>query len=500
MKKNIFISTSIAYANAAPHIGFAMELIQADCLARFFRQRGHKVFFLTGTDEHGSKIFKTAQTKGMGAQEFVDANAAQFQRLCQVLHISNDDFIRTTSQRHKSGAQAFWQLLQDQDLFEKKEFTGKYCTGCEAFLTEKDLDADGNCPHHLKKPETLSEENYFFALGKFEKKILQALREGELRIFPESRGAEIRNFVHKGLRSISFSRPAKVLPWGIDVPGDSGQTIYVWADALTNYLTALGFGQKDSGNVATFWENAQRIHLVGKDILRFHAVFWPAMLMGAGVKIPGNILTHGFLTCEGQKMSKSLGNVVDPFEICETFGADSLRFFILHEVPFGRDADFSRSRFVEIRNSFLANGLGNLLSRVVVLAGKAGLEKFSGKLLVGEFQDSWQGASNTLEKLPENFQFENAIGAIFKFIDFLNKKIDREKPWQLLKTDLPRAKEILQQFATSLQKVACALWPFLPTTCEKMAQVLGLGADFQWRDKFGESQILFAKIESKAES
>jgi len=420
--KPLFISTSIAYANAAPHLGFALELIQADAIARFAREiENREVFFSTGTDEYGSKIYKTAKEKNVPTQKFVDENAVKFQKLAEVLQISNDGFIRTTEDRHRKVVQKLWSKLAEKNFFEKKEFHGKYCSGCETFLTEKDLNENGECPHHLKKPEEISEENYFFRLEKFDEKILN-----EIEIFPDFRKTEIYNFAKKGLKNVSFSRPAKVLPWGISVPGDDSQTIYVWCDALTNYFSILDFPSK---KFEQFW-NGEKVHLIGKDILRFHAIFWPAMLRGADFKIPNKILVHGFITSEGQKMSKSIGNVVDPFKICEQFSADALRFFLLKEIPFGADGDFCEQRFREICNAFLANSLGNLVSRTRVLSEK--IELFRGEKLTKNFAQNYEKMENEIRAAMKKFELNFAIGAIFEFVDFLNSEISRTRPWENL--------------------------------------------------------------------
>jgi methionyl-tRNA synthetase len=370
-KKNVLVTTSIAYSNGEPHVGFAMECIQADAYARWNRNRGNTVFFLTGTDDHGSKIFRTAEKQSITPQELTDKNSGRFQELIKTLNISHDDFIRTTQERHKKGAKELWKRIDAHQDFLRQDFEGLYCSGCEAFLTEKEL-VNGNCPYHLKPPDRVTEENIFFRLSRYSQNVAESLESGKIRILPDFRKTEILQFAKDGLKDVSFSRPRETLSWGVEVPGDPSQVMYVWCDALSNYITAVGFGANDEWK--KYWEEGEVIHFIGKDILRFHAGIWPAMLMSADLPLPQKIAVHGFLTSEGHKMSKSLGNVVDPFIVVDSFGGDPdpLRYFLLAEVPFGRDADYSQKRFLEIYNAKLANGLGNLLSRVLTLSKKAG--------------------------------------------------------------------------------------------------------------------------------
>ncbi len=383
MLKNFYITTSIAYANAAPHIGYAMEICQADVLARYHRMKSDDVFFLSGTDENGSKIKKTALEKKVDPQKFVDENSAKFQLLLDTLNISNNDFIRTTDKkRHWPAAQKIWnELVKKGDIY-KSSYEGYYCVGCEAYLTEKDL-IDGKCSNHQKVPEKIKEENYFFKLSKYSKMIQEKIESGELEILPESRKNEILNVIKDGLKDISFSRPKKTLDWGVPVPNDETQTMYVWCDALTNYISALGYGNdyichsREGGNPllpqsANLANNFQKywpadIHLIGKDILRFHAAIWPAMLISADLPLPKKIFVHGFITSNGQKISKSLGNIIDPFEVIDKYGVDALRYYLLKEIPSGGDGDFSFERFEEVYQADLANGIGNLVYRVLTM-------------------------------------------------------------------------------------------------------------------------------------
>lgn len=489
--KNILITTSIAYVNAAPHVGFAMELVQADAIARWHRAQGDNVFFLTGTDEHGTKIFRAARDQGVEPQALCDQNSAHFRALGKALNISNEDFIRTTDERHKKSAKKLWERIFKSGDLQKQSFQGLYCAGCEAFITEKDL-IDGKCPNHLKAPETLSEENWFFALSRYSDEVISLLETGKMRIFPDYRKNEILELAKKGLTDVSFSRPRTTLPWGVDVPNDHEQVMYVWCDALTNYISALGYASENDTLFRDFWEKGEVIHLIGKDILRFHAGIWPAMLASAGVKPPDKILVHGFLTSEGQKMSKSLGNVVDPFAVVAEEGVDALRFFLLHEVPFGRDADFSRKRFSEMKNAVLADSLGNLLQRVYTLARRAEVVDFP-MVLTGEFATERQKAEEKMTAAMAEYALHDAIAAPFAFVAFLNQEINRLEPWKTIKTDPEATKTLLAQFLESLRHIARLISPFLPETAEKMRAVLGLKADFSWGEALGESVILFPK-------
>jgi len=493
MKKDTFISTSIPYANANPHIGFAMEIIQADLVARYKRQKGHNVFFLTGTDEHGSKMWRTAQKQGIEIQEFVNEKAKKFKELTKILNISNDDFIRTTEKRHQQAAKKLWQKIAQNNFFKKKNFQGLYCSGCEAFLTEKDL-IEGKCPYHKKAPEKLSEKNWFFLLSNLSEQILEILKTNRLEIFPFYRQKEIIQFVKKGLNDISFSRPKENLPWGIDVPSDNNQVMYVWCEALINYISALDYGKENQEKFIKFWQKGEKIQIIGKDILRFHAAFWPGMLQAANEELPSKILVHGFLTSSGEKMSKSLGNVIDPFDIVQKYDSDSLRFYLLHQIPFGRDGDFTEERFQEIRNAYLADSLGNLLSRVHQLALKANLENFMGIELKDNFALESQKMHSKVEKNMNKFEFHLALEAIFTFFTFLNRLLNETKPWQKLKEDPQKGKILLQYFLESLRQSSYLLAPFLPSTSEKIRYCLGLDKNFTWQGKLGTKIILFPKI------
>ncbi|MFH1582284.1 MAG: methionine--tRNA ligase, partial [bacterium] len=360
-KKNFYITTSIVYTNAPPHVGFALELVQADVIARYHRSLGENVWFLTGTDEHGAKIVKAAEKAGKDVVSFTDEISSKFKELTKVLNISNDDFIRTTDQkRHWPTVERVWKQLLDQGDIYKSKYKGLYCVGCEAFIKEKDL-VDGNCPIHKQKPEEIEEENYFFKLSKYADKIKEILEKDELKITPQSRKNEILSFINQGVEDISCSRSKENLKWGIPVPGDENQIIYIWLEALANYLSAL-----ESLGKEEFWP--ADIHCIGKDIFRFHVLLWPAMLLALGKELPKNVFVHGYITSNGEKMSKSLGNVIDPVELVKKYGLDPVRYFLLREFSSTEDGDFTYEKFEERYNADLAKGLGNLVDILTTLA------------------------------------------------------------------------------------------------------------------------------------
>jgi methionyl-tRNA synthetase len=367
-----FLSTSIPYVNARPHIGFAFECVQSDVLARLFRQAGEDVYFTTGTDENALKNIESAEKAGKPVQEFVDENAKVFVELCKSLNISNDTFIRTTSAEHKLGAQKLW-TLSAKDIY-KKTYSGLYCVGCETFYEDGEF-PENICPNHNRKLELVEEENYFFALSRYQAQIEDLLATDKLAIFPAYRKEELLNFVRKGLQDFSISRPTKRMKgWGVPVPGDDTQRMYVWYDALSNYITALGFGSDNEVLYQKYWTNAEtRIHVIGKDIIKFHGIYWPAMLMSAGLPLPTHLFTHGFITVDGQKMSKTLGNVIDPFVLVEKYGLPATRYYLAREVPMHDDGDYSDHRMRQLYTADLANELGNLLSRSIAIAAKDGI-------------------------------------------------------------------------------------------------------------------------------
>lgn len=466
-----YLTTSIAYVNASPHLGFALELVQADAIARWRKQLGDEVFFLTGTDEHGVKIVKASEAAGKDIRQFVDDNSAKFQELKDLLNISWNDFIRTSDQqKHWPQVIDLWKKMEMAGDLYKKNYKGLYCVGHEAFVTEKDLE-DGICRDHGKVPEVIEEENYFFRLSKYAKKIELRIKNNELRIVPESRAHEILNFIDQGIEDISFSRPSKDLKWGIPVPGDDSQTIYVWADALSNYLY-----KKD------LWP--ANVHFIGKDILRFHALYWPAMLLSAGLALPKEIFVHGHITVEGQKMSKTLGNIVDPFELVKKYGVDSVRYYLLREIPSTNDGDFSYQKFEERYNADLANGLGNFCARILALA-KQNIETFDVLNIMTSNVQILEKVKYTIKQVNKKmgkYKFNEALVAIWDLISFGDKYLNAEKPWDKQQRANGKSQIVISDCLFILNNIAELLQLFLPETAEKILKKEFSGALFQRLD------------------
>ena len=482
-KKKFYITTTIPYANAPPHIGFALEIIQADVLARWNSLNGKDVFFLTGTDEHGVKNYQTAKEQGLSTQEFVDKNSAEFRKLTNVLNISNNYFIRTTDKKvHWPGVIKIWKTLFEKGDIYKKKYSGAYCSGCERFVTEKDL-VNGKCPDHPSlKIETISEENYFFKLSKYSDKIKELIKTNKLKISPEIWKNDFISLIKDGLTDVSFSRDKKHLPWGIPVPGDESQVLYVWPDALTNYLTGVGYPDK---KYKKYWP--ADLHVVGKDMLRFHTGIWPGMLLSAGLPLPKEVIVHGFLTVGGQKMSKSLGNVINPIALAEKYSTDSVRYVLMRAIPFGQDGDFSEQVLIDRNNNELANKLGNLISRVAALAEKYGLQKTENKLLK-------KLKLKEIEKLIDNYGLDKALNEIFAFIDICNEYVQKTKPWET------HDKKVLYELVDSIKAIAILLWPFIPNTSEKIADNFNFKIAYSEIEKpikvgkIKKGEILFKKI------
>ncbi len=476
-----YITTAIAYVNAPPHIGHALEFIQADALARYHRLKEDDTFFLTGTDEHGVKIYETAKEQGISTQELVDKNAEIFKSLEGVLTLSNDGFVRTSLEEHRRGARKLWQKLVDAGDIYKDVYKGNYCAGCESFIAEKDLDENGQCPNHKKKPKILEEENYFFKLSKYSDKIRKLIEKDELKVVPNSRKNEMLNIIGEdGLKDVSFSRPKSVLPWGVPVPDDETQVMYVWCDALSNYITALDY-ENEGELYKKYWP--ADVHLIGKDILRFHAGIWPGMLLAAGIELPRSIYVHGFITSEGQKMSKSLGNTVDPLEYVEKYGVDALRYYLLREIPTADDGDFSHGRFTEVFNSELANGIGNLVNRITMM-----IDKYADGKVPAIADKELLGLDELLEKYKgyfETFNLKKACESVFAVVDLGNKYIDDKKPWALAKEGSADVPVVLYNLLELIRILVYLLYPIIPTTAEKIAGQIGLNTknlkfDFEW--------------------
>jgi methionyl-tRNA synthetase len=489
MSGKFYITTPIYYVNDVPHIGHAYTTVAADVMARYMRLVGRDVFFLTGTDEHGQKVEKTSAAKGMGAKEFVDSVAPRFVELTKALNVTNDDFIRTTEPRHKNAVQHIFTHLQEKGYIYKGEYEDWYCVPCESFWTELQLNG-GKCPDCGRDVEKLKEESYFFRLSEFggeDGKLTKYIEEHEDFIKPASRRNEVLSFVRSGLRDLSVSRTS--FSWGIPVPGDERHVIYVWLDALTNYLSALGYPD-ETGNYKKYWP--ADVHVIGKDILRFHAVYWPAFLMAAGLPLPKTIFSHGWWTIAGEKMSKSRGNVVDPFETVREFGCDQFRYFLMREVPFGLDGDFSKDAMTTRINSDLANDLGNLHFRTINM-----IEKYLGgevpSLTKGGKAQS-QGASKEDDKeydiysklwglyadynaAMNKMEFSDALQKAWSVISDANKLIDYSAPWTLAKSDKEEdkkhLKDVLAISAQVLKASAILLYPFMPYKMQMIWEQLG---------------------------
>ncbi len=504
--KRSYITTAIDYPNAPPHMGHVLEKVLADVYARWCRLRGDDVRFQTGTDEHGVKIQQTAEKAGISPRELVDRNVPLFRDLYSRLNISYDQFIRTTDKEmHWPTVQALWKKLLQAGALEKRTYTGLYCAGCERFVTQRDL-VDGHCPIHQREPEKVQEENWFFCL-KNQSEFLQKLltQDGGRLIVPHFRANEMLSLIDSGLEDVSFSRPLTSLAWGVPVPNDPEQVMYVWCDALTNYISGLGYFTDHEQR--EWWDDADVTIVIGKDIARFHALIWPAMLHTAGVKTPDRLLIHGFLTSEGEKMSKSIGNVVVPDDVIAKYGVDPLRFYLSHEIPVGNDGDFSWKRFGELYDAKLRNDLGNLLNRVMVMLKKLQGELSVGFSSIGVLENDWQRYAFSMD----SFEFHQAVSIPFNFVTELNRLFNDAAPW---KEEPLIQKATLGNFAEAIRHISLMLLPFMPDTAQIIAKQLAVpyadrmldrdfiltpelkewGSQKDWK-RVGEPTILFAPVD-----
>lgn len=563
-----YITTAIDYVNGSPHLGHAYEKVLADAIARWHRQQGHATRFLTGTDEHGQKIAKAAAAAGKEPQAFVDEVSQRFVDAWAALDVKYDQFFRTTDKRHEMAVQELFRRLNDalsprtgRPVLYEESYEGLYCEGCEGFKTEKDLDENGRCPEHKVAPKEVKESNFFFRLSEYDEALLKHIEAHPEFVVPDYRRNEVVNVIKGGLQDVSVSRPN--LAWGIplpaDVEGSEGHVAYVWADALLNYLSAIGWPERRSslwwlakarevggpgaarqdefqhldgqGRPGAAWAGTKdpyytnAFHLIGKDISRFHCVLWPAMLLAAGVPLPRQIYVHGFIYAKGERLSKSLGNVVDPVELARAHGPDALRFFLLDSFPTGRDGEFTYAQFVEHCNTHLANKLGNLASRTVTLVHKYFGGQAPADWQPGRFADPVAGealgllvaaAESAATEVPgawEEFRINEALDAVWTVIERANEFTDRAKPWESAKSDARRAElgTTLSALLETLRLAAVWAWPAMPGKCEELWAVLGLpGAPGEVngesaKPRFGPAEpralgtprILFPRIDDK---
>ncbi len=494
-KKGFYITTSIPYVNAPPHVGFALEIVQADIVARYHRLKGENVFFLTGADENSLKNVKAAEKLGISTEQLVERNSAAFMDLASSINASCNKFSRSSiiaKDEHWPGVWRIWELIAKSDDVYKKNYVGLYCIGCEQYYKESEL-VNGLCPEHLTKPELVEEENYFFRLSKYQKQLEELITSNRLRIVPEYRRNEVLGFIKEGLEDISISRSVtRAKGWGIPVPNDSSQIIYVWLDALAIYLTGVGYGT-DVKEFDKWWP--ANVHAIGKGVIKFHALYWPAFLLSAKIELPESLFVHGYLTIEKQKISKSLGNVINPLDLLKRYSADELRYYLIKDIPTFDDGDFSEAALKDRVNKELLGDLGNLVNRVLTLVENSKLGSFRGKKELEEKIEL-----NSIKKKMEDLELHNALNEIMDFVRACNKYVNDKKPWALSGDELS---EVLYNLLESLRVAAILLYPFIPQTSEKIAEKLGTRItgldDCMFRNEFGEKttkgEHLFKKIE-----
>jgi len=478
MNKKFYITAAIPYVNAVPHIGHALEFVQTDAIARYHKLLGEDVLMLSGGDENALKNVQAAEKAGEGVQSFVDRNTEKFFELTKKLHCQFDIWQKGSDQKtHHPSSQKLWELCDKAGDIYKKTYNGLYCIGCEQFYLPSELNEKGECFEHPgKKLETVSEENYFFRLSKYQKQLIELIESDKLRITPNERKNEVSSFLKEPLQDISISRTnERAKNWGVPVPEDNTQRMYVWFDALNIYQSGIGFGRDDE-KYNKWWP--ADLHVIGKGITRFHTVYWPAFLLSAGLELPKGIFVHGYFTVNGQKMSKTLGNVVDPADLIEKYGADALRYYLLAKFSPFTDGDFSEEKLRDVYNGELANGLGNMVSRVCALSGgkvpDIQADPDTHPLRVDDSIHNWKRSWADVDKFLPEYQFDKAIGSVWKFIQEADKYINENEPWKLAKTDKEKFNWVIYGLLDSIHQIAWQIYPFLPETSIKIAKTLNV--------------------------
>lgn len=468
--KKFYITTAIPYVNAKPHLGHALEFIQADVLTRYHKMQGKDVLLLSGSDENALKNVQAAEKAKVNLQDFIDKNANLFLELAKKLNVAFDIFQRGSDLKHHLSSQKLWELCFKRGDIYKKEYKGLYCVGCEAFYNKDELNNKNECFEHPgKKLEEVSEENYFFRLSHYQKQIIDLLEKDKLRIIPEKRKKEILSFLQSPLEDLSISRSnERAKNWGVKVPQDLTQRMYVWFDALNIYQSGVGFGW-DEEKYKKWWP--ADIHIIGKGIIRFHAIYWPAFLISAQLPLPKSIFVHGYITVNGQKMSKTLGNIIDPFELVDKYGADAVRYFLLREITPTEDGDFTYDKFRKRYNSDLAFGLGNLVARVIALANKYNVKKLDSAITNKDLKRTITSYQKKYHQALNDFKFNEALVVVWELISFCDKYIEKEQPWK----ESPKQKEVILETLFFIEEIAYLLGPFLPQTSKEILNQIKTG-------------------------